>query len=99
MTDIQRAEAAIEEAQQKLISAKRRLDEVINEQDFPRSASKYWYLINFGDRWEVRWSMFGGGSKVDQRRRAAGNCYRTEHEAKEVCDTRNTLTEKMEGWI
>lgn len=82
-----------------LIKKRERLAEIMADNDFPIAAHRYWYLINYGDKWEVRCGMFGPGSKLDQRRKAAGNCYRTEDEAKEVCDTRNTLTEKMEGWL
>lgn len=99
MTSIQIAEQKVREAAEALQAAKQELDNMKRHDDFPRSASKYWYLINFGDKWEVRWSMFGHGSKIDQRRLAAGNCFRTEQDAKEVCDTRNTLTQKMEGWV
>ncbi len=99
MTPIAEAELKVKQAEDALKAAKDNLHAIIDAEDFPRSASKYWYLINCGDKWEVRWTMFGGGSKIDQRRRAAGNCYRTEEDAREVCDLRNTLTSKMEGWV
>src|SRR5689334_17296389 len=98
-TEIQQAESRIASLKEELNKARQHLNEVVNSLDFPRGASKYWYLRNDGEIWYVCWAMFGGGSKLCQRRRAAGNCYRTEQEAQEVAELRNTLTSKIDGWV
>lgn len=99
MTELQQAEERIENAKKELRNAYRDMDTILDNLDFPRAASLYWYLRNHGDKWEVCSANFGPGSKLCQKRRAAGNCYRTEEEAQKVAEIRNTLTAKMEGWV
>jgi|JI6StandDraft_1071083.scaffolds.fasta_scaffold558634_1 hypothetical protein len=93
------AESQLRAAQSNLRTARDELDLILNGNGFPWSTKPYWFLFNYGKKWEVRSAKFGDGSKVCRSHRAAGNCYRTKDKAQEVADIRNALTAKMEGWV
>lgn len=105
-TEIQEARRKVEEAEKQVREAQRNLrkatfemDMIIDGNEFPFPTKPYWFLSNWGDKWEVCTAIFGPGGRSCKNRAAAKNCYRTKEKAQEVADIRNALTSKMEGWV
>lgn len=104
--EIQEAKRKLEDAENKLREAQRNMrratyemDMLLDGQSFPFPTKPYWFLSNWGDKWEVCTAIFGPGGKSGKKRVAAKNFYRTREKAQEVADIRNALTAKMEGWV